>query len=93
MDQKKKKQIQEAKPLKARVKKIPDKLIIPEKKKGSIYFIIIAFCIPVLLYLQTINFGFTGFDDDGIIVNNISFLSDIGNAPHAFLKDQFINKD
>ena len=39
-------------------------LIISEKKNSSILPIIIAFCLPVLLYLQTINFGFTHFDDD-----------------------------
>ena len=55
-------------------------------------FIIIVFCVPVILYLQTINFGFTHFDDDIIISNNITFLSDFGNAPQAFHTDPFIDK-
>jgi tetratricopeptide (TPR) repeat protein len=64
----------------------------PVKKNFSILFVVIAFCLPVLLYLQTVNFGFSYFDDDGIIINNIKFLSDFSNAPHAFLTDAFIIK-
>ena len=69
-----------------------NKLIIAEKGKDSIFFLIIAFCLPVLLYLQTVKFGFTNFDDDTIITNNISFLSNFGNAHKAFLTDAFIGK-
>ncbi|MGD0712431.1 MAG: tetratricopeptide repeat protein, partial [Bacteroidales bacterium] len=69
-----------------------DSFIVSEKKNSSVIHLIIAFCLPVLLYLQTINFGFTGFDDDSIIVNNISFLRHIGNAPQAFFTDAFIDK-
>lgn len=58
----------------------------------SIVHIIIAFCVPVLLYLQTIGFGFTHFDDDGIILNNITFLSHFNNTFHAFMTDAFISK-
>jgi len=66
--------------------------IISKKKNDSIFPIIIAFCFPVLLYMQTINFGFTYFDEDLIILNNITFLSDFGNAHQAFLTDAFIVK-
>jgi len=51
---------------------------------------IIVFCLPLLLYVQTLRFGFTQFDDNLIIVNNIGFLSDFSNAPQAFLKDAFL---
>ena len=51
--------------------------IVSEKKNSSVFSLIIIFCLPVLLYLHTINFGFTGFDDDSIITNNIKFLSHI----------------
>ena len=67
-------------------------LIVSEKKNSSVIYLIIAFCLPVLLYLQTINFGLTGFDDDSIIVNNISFLRHLDNAPQAFFTDAFIDK-
>ena len=63
------------------------------KKNGSTFFIIIAFLFPVLLYLHTINFGFTSSDDEGIISNNITFLSNFGNAPKAFLTDAFVGKN
>ena len=69
-----------------------NKAVITVKKKSSVLFIIIAFCIPLLVYLQTIKFGFTHLDDDLIISNNIAFLSNPGNAPLAFLTDQFIVK-
>ena len=65
---------------------------IPENKNISALPFIIAFCIPVLLYLQTVSFGFTYFDDDGMIVNNIKFLSNFHNAAHAFLTDALIVK-
>jgi len=62
------------------------------KPNGLLIPFIIAFCVPVLLYLQTLGFGFTYFDDDGIIIKNISFLSDLGNARKAFLTDAFVIK-
>jgi len=54
--------------------------------------LLIVFCIPVLLYLQTVSFGFTQFDDDRIITNNYSFLSDVKNIPQAFTTSAFIEK-
>jgi tetratricopeptide (TPR) repeat protein len=63
-----------------------------EKKSNLPLMLLIAFCFPFLLYLQTINFGFTGFDDDGIISDNIAFLSKPSNAPQAFLTNAFISK-
>ena len=69
------------------------KSIVISKKKDSLFLpYIIVFCLPVLLYIQTIKFGFTGFDDEMIISNNINFLKDFSNAHHAFLTDAFIDK-
>jgi tetratricopeptide (TPR) repeat protein len=64
--------------------------VISERKNSFILPVIIAFCLPVLLYIQTVNFKFTYFDDDGIIVDNIKFLSNSQNARQAFLTDAFI---
>ncbi|MEI6823194.1 MAG: tetratricopeptide repeat protein [Bacteroidota bacterium] len=61
-------------------------------KSRTIFYILIAFLLPVLLYIQTVNYKFTNFDDDDIIVKNIKFLSDIKNAHSVFLTDAFINK-
>jgi tetratricopeptide (TPR) repeat protein len=69
-----------------------DAFINPKKENSYSVYLIIAFCFPVLLYLQTINFGFTDFDDDNLIKNNISFLSHLGNVHQAFLTDAFIDK-
>jgi hypothetical protein len=60
--------------------------------KRSVLLVIIAFCLPVLLYLQTIHFGLTHFDDNDIISSNIKFLANFKNAPQSFLTDAFVVK-
>ena len=67
-------------------------IVVPDKRNNSVIPLFIAFCVPVLLYLQTINFGFTYFDDDGLIIKNINFLKNFGNIHQAFLTDAFIIK-
>jgi len=67
-------------------------ITISKKRNTSLLPIIIAFCLPVLLYIQTINFKFTHFDDDVIIINNAAFLGNIGNAQQAFHTDAFMKK-
>ncbi len=62
------------------------------KRKGIFVSFVISFCLPVLLYIQTLGFGFIAFDDNEIITNNIAFLSDFRNAPKAFLTDAFLTK-
>ena len=51
----------------------------------------IAFLAPILVYLQTVGFGYTHFDDDGMLTNNTAFYSDLKNVFKAFITDQFIN--
>ena len=63
-----------------------------KKKNNSFLFIVIAFSLPVLLYLQTVNFKYNNFDDNAIILNNVPFISHFGNFFKAFLTDQFISK-
>jgi protein O-mannosyl-transferase len=60
-------------------------------KKGKILSFIIVIAFPVLLYLQTIAFGFTKFDDDLLIQNNLNFLSNFHNAPGVFATDAFLS--
>jgi len=76
----------------------------PQKRKGAetkneesgrsriknILPLIIVFCLPVLLYMHTIRFGFSGFDDDKMITEKVAFLSDFGNVSRVFLTDQFL---
>jgi tetratricopeptide (TPR) repeat protein len=54
--------------------------------------VLIAFCISVLIYLQTLSFGLTYFDDEQLIQNNIPFIKDFNNAPQAFLTDAFTDR-
>lgn len=61
-------------------------------RKEIILPLLIVFCLPVLLYLQTLKFGLTNFDDDQLIQKNIPFLKDFNNAPHAFLTDAFTDQ-
>jgi tetratricopeptide (TPR) repeat protein len=68
------------------------RLTFLKNNKNTILPVIIVFCLPVLLYLQTVSFGFIGFDDRDVIEKNVTFLSDFGNIPQAFLKDAFIGK-
>ncbi len=65
-------------------------LVFFENNKKTLFPLAVVFCLTVLLYLQTITFGFIGFDDKELIVKNISYLSDIGNIAQVFLKDAFL---
>lgn len=55
--------------------------------KGQPYIWIIAFVI--LLYSQTIFFGFTDFDDQNLITEDQAFLSKLSNIPEAFTRQVF----
>jgi tetratricopeptide (TPR) repeat protein len=68
------------------------RLTFLKNKQDTILPVIIVFCLPVLLYLQTLNFGFTGFVDSELTAANFAFLSDFRNAPRAFLTDAFLVK-
>jgi len=59
-------------------------------KKSSILPLILVFCIPVFLYLQTLKFGLTYFDDNKIITNHVDFLSHFGNSIKVFQTDAFM---
>jgi len=65
----------------------------PVGREGLILSALLVFCIPVLLYLQTVNFKFVDFDDNTIITNNITFLNDLQNVSQAFTTDAFIDGD
>ena len=62
------------------------------QNKNSKIYLLIVFCLPVLLYLQTFSFDFTHFDDNLIISNNATFLKNFENASHVFFTDAFLNK-
>ena len=68
-------------------------LTVLKNKKDIILPVIVVFCFPVLLYLQTLRFGFIDFDDHEIISKHINFLIDFRNAPKAFLTDAFLGEN
>jgi protein O-mannosyl-transferase len=51
---------------------------------------LIVFCFPVLLYLQTLSFHFTSFDDENLINDNVAFLSNFHNAGKVFFTEAFL---
>ncbi|MBX3044564.1 MAG: glycosyltransferase family 39 protein [Candidatus Kapabacteria bacterium] len=65
------------------------KSIIKEEPFLFKYGYIILGAFTLLLYLQTINFGFTGFDDSSIIPPNREMLSSVSNIGKIFLDDAF----
>ena len=60
--------------------------------KKSIIQMVIVFCGPVLLYLQSITYGFTNFDDNILILKNAAYLGDLHNLHKVFQTDAFIDK-
>ncbi len=42
-----------------------------------------------LVYGRTLFFGFTGLDDDSLILNNMPFLTKLSSIPAAFARDAF----
>jgi tetratricopeptide (TPR) repeat protein len=64
---------------------------LPDSKR-ILLLKLIVFCVPVLLYLKSVTFGFTDFDDKGLILNHSAYLSDFRNVINAFLTDAFIDK-
>ncbi len=73
--------------------KIQEKSLKTNKRKISLkIYLIIAFVVPVFLYLHTVNYKFIQFDDNLIITNNIKFISNLSNINKAFTTDAFINK-
>lgn len=55
-------------------------------QKIAPYLIII---LPLVVYISSVSFGLTYFDDDMLISDNYSKLSKLSNLPRAFLSDAF----
>ncbi len=53
------------------------------------YAVIILSVFTFLLYIQVVNFDFTGFDDRTIIQDNSELLSSMSNIGKVFLNDAF----
>jgi tetratricopeptide (TPR) repeat protein len=66
-------------------------ITLPDKEKYPFLPLLLVFCLPVLLNLQTVTYGFTNFDDDLIILRNLDFLSRPDHILDAFRTDAFLN--
>ena len=45
--------------------------------------------VALVVYLPALGFGFTWFDDNLVILDQLGFLSDFGNLASAFREDVF----
>lgn len=63
-----------------------------EKISGRILFVLLASLPVVLIYLKSIQFGFTNFDDTLLIVEQEAFFKESGSVLKSFTNDVFISK-
>lgn len=70
---------------------MPVRARIRESVRGNrrLWAYVCVFALASLLYLPTLRFGFLGYDDTLLIVDNHPFLSRLSNAPRAFAQDAF----
>ena len=58
---------------------------------AGIYMYVILAIVPILLYIHSVDFGYSGFDDEEIIVKKSEFITQVENIPLAFKRDAFMN--
>ena len=61
--------------------------------KSNLFFFLLLTSIVFSLYYKSIFFDFSYHDDNIIIINNLSFLSDIKNIPKLFQTSAFLFKE
>mgnify|MGYP001247377967 CR=1 FL=1 len=58
-----------------------------------VVFIIVIILACLIIYLRTLSYGFSHYDDDVMVMNNLPFLKDFSNIPEAFVRDAwFLHK-
>ncbi len=55
--------------------------------------LLVIVMLPLIIYTKILSFEFVGFDDNGIILNNMKTLSHINNIGTSFKTDAFFNKN
>lgn len=63
--------------------------LLNDKRFIAFIYIVVIF----ILYGQTLNFGFTWFDDDVILLRNKDYISDFGNLPGSIIRDAEFRKN
>ena len=69
------------------------KPIIKSKKNFQAVYPLIIFCFSFLLYCQSINFKYTMFDDDSLLISNKDFFTEDGSIVKIFTTDAFMKND
>ncbi|MBM2813992.1 MAG: hypothetical protein HW421_754 [Ignavibacteria bacterium] len=62
-----------------------------KKRNSTILYYLIAFCLPLLVYISSVRFGFVYLDDDILISDNYEKISKINNIGLAFLTDAYFS--
>src|ERR1700739_1590137 len=66
--------------------------LIDNFKKNKLWHILALVVVPVVIYSQCIKFGYTDFDDNGIIKDKFTIVGNIKNWDTAFKVDAIFNK-
>jgi protein O-mannosyl-transferase len=76
--------------LKKQKKNKKAELSAKKKNKLIAYFFLLTL-IPFLLYIRSVNFDFTNYDDQAIISSHYNLIGDISNIKEAFTHDAFMS--
>lgn len=66
--------------------------ILIKLKENKWWHLLLLILLPVAIYIQSIKFDYTNFDDNGIILQKIDVIKNIKNLDTAFKVDAFFNK-
>ncbi|MDR2972411.1 MAG: tetratricopeptide repeat protein [Bacteroidales bacterium] len=63
------------------------------KNRFQTVYPLLVFCFSFLLYFHSINFKYTMFDDDGLLMNNKEFFTNNGDLKTIFTTDAFLKTE
>lgn len=72
--------------------KITKESIVKNLSTNKWWHILVLIILPVLIYFQSINFDYTNFDDNGIILQKFDIVGNIKKIDTAYKVDAFFNK-
>jgi tetratricopeptide (TPR) repeat protein len=62
-------------------------------KNRLIIYLLFLVLVPFTLYIRTVNFNFSNFDDTNLISDNYNIISNLENLPKAFTTDAFFSHE
>jgi len=68
------------------------KVFIDDFQSKTVLHILLIILLPVIVYVQSVGFDYTNFDDNGIILQKFDVVGNIHNIDTAFKVDAFFNK-